>query len=185
MIERGIHNTKADFWAHLHPKDAAVYWYLVRNMRDWLADKKPISTLGSSKDGVKTGAGYLVPKTAPFVQRAAVPAPMIAHFKWEEGTDREVGLLWGETVMDWMANAGLLRIPFFSATRLTAKQDQYSLGDFGIQFSMPRVQLVEVKTEMKESGNLFVQTHERGHRVHQVKRNDAVIIRKTEAPGLL
>lgn len=185
MIERGITKTKADFWVHFFPFEKKVYWYLVRHMREHITRNKPIVSIGKSKDGTETGRGYLIPKSLPFVIAVNTPDQMVNCFDWSNSTDREAGLLWGEQVIDWMSNTGLLRIPWFSANRLTKKNEQYDLGDFGVQFYMPRVELIEVKTEkLQSSGNLFVQTHERGHRVNQIRTGSTVKTRVVSAPAL-
>lgn len=184
MIERGIHTTKADWWAHIFPNEGIMYCYSVRHMIDWIADAKPVSRIGKSKDGSETGKGYLVKKSAPFILQFRIPEEMLRHFTWDDATDREKGLIFGEKIADWMFATSKARLPFFSVSRLKRKSEQLNLGDFGIQFSMPTVLVVEVKTESVRSENLYVQTHEQGHRVHQTLKNGAVVTRFTQAPAM-
>ena len=185
MIQRGIHTTTADIWMHLFPFEKALYWYLVRHMREHIADKKIISRLGRSKDGTPTGDGYLVRKDAPFIARVNVPDAMIDAFLWREGTDRQVGLLWGEQVVDWMMATGQSRIPPYQIERLNTRAAQNNQGDFGITMHMLVSQVVEVKTEMKDSQNLYVQTREGGHRVHQRKDSHGTVEHRfSVAPAL-
>jgi hypothetical protein len=184
MKMHGISTTGADFWAHLFPAELCIYWYSVRHMREHIAEKKPSEKVAHSKDGTKTGAGYLVLKKEPFIERVPVPKNMINAFEWDEGTDRQIGLLWGEKVLDWMIGTTRLRIPYFTVHKLNTKKSQYELGDFGIQFAMPRVVIVEVKTENVRSANLFVQTRERGHRVHQKRSEGEVVTECHRAPEL-
>jgi hypothetical protein len=185
MIERGIWNTKADFWVHLFPMQRVLYWYSVRHMQEYLKDEKHINFIdGHSKDGAVTGRGFLVRRDAPFIEKVDVPQAMVSAFDWESGNDRQVGLIWGETVLDWMATTNRLRIPFFTASRLSSRKDQFELGDFGVQFHMPTMQVAEVKTERVKSENLFIQTHEKGHRVCLSKdRMGNVTHTPTAAPG--
>jgi len=185
MIKRGIWTTKADFWIHLFPLEMVLYWYLVRHMQAHLEDKKDVGLIdGHSKDGAVTGRGYLVPRNLPFIEKIDVPASMVAEFDWEGGNDRQVGLLWGETVVDWMAATNKLRIPFFTASRLSTRKEQFELGDFGIQFHMPTIQIAELKTEKVKSQNLFIQREEGGHRVTLVRdRSGGVRNVNTKAPG--
>ena len=172
MITRGITTTEANFWVHLFPLEYAAYWYTVRHMQEWLKKASHVERIGRSKDGSETGAGYLVKKDTPFIRRVTVPKKMIDAFSWRDATDRQIGLLWGEQVIDWMITTNALHIPYFTASRLDKFSEQLSMGDFGIKFCMPTVLLLEVKTEVIDSGNLFVQTKEGWHKVHQVNSRD-------------
>lgn len=184
MIKRGIWNTKADFWIHLFPLQSVLYWYAVRHMQEHLKGKKEIGLIdGRSKDGTVTGRGHLVLRSLPFIERVDVPAPMVSEFDWEGGNDRQVGLIWGETVLDWMATTNKLRIPFFTASRLSTRKEQYELGDFGVQFHMPTLQVAEVKTERVKSANLFVQTEEQGHKVFLAQDRSGLRHIHTDAPA--
>lgn len=175
MINRGIHDTKADWWCHFFPHEKTIYSYVVRHMQEWLKDHKPVEIIGRSKDGTETGKGYIVPKSSPFIRPVMVPDNMIEQFDWANATDRQAGLLWGEQVLDWMLATGRMNLPYFRANKLTKKTEQMSFGDFGLQFQLPEVLLIEVKTEQVRSNNLFVQTMEGGHRVHQRKQAGRVV----------
>lgn len=177
MIQHGIHTSGADFWVHLHPLEKpapAIYWYAVRHMREHLTNVVAL-TNGKSKDGTVTGNGVLVKKNEPFIRRVNMPTAIAEYFDWGNGTDRQAGLLWGEQAMDWLLSTAQLQIPFFTASRLQGRRQQIHLGDFGVQFHMPEVILAEVKTERVQSQNLFVQTAEGGHKVHQKKIDGSVI----------
>jgi len=183
MIKRGIFNTKADWWVHFFPLEYMIYSYYVADMREWIEEENPPITPGRSKDGTVTGQGILAPRNLPFVIQKATPKDIVDHFDWANGTDREVGLLWGEKAIRWMLTRNSLAIPYFTVRPLRKKSEQFTLGDYAIQFRMPEVLVAEVKTEKVKSGNLYVQTYEKGHKVHQAKKGGAIINRLSEAPG--
>ena len=167
MIERGIWDTKADMWAHLFPLEKRLYSYWVQHMRGWLIENRKIKTIGGrSKDEANTvtGQGYLVPQDLGFIQETRVPDRMLDHFPWETGTDREVGMRWGEQIVEWMLATGCWRPAVWRVREIRGRQQQMDLGDLSLEFVSPNV---EIKTEMKSgTGNLYVQTAELGHRVH-------------------
>ena len=183
MIKRGILNTKADWWVHFFPLEYMIYSYYVADMLEWIEEENPTTCIGKSKDGTKTGQGFLAPRNLPFVIKRDTPKEIVDHFEWSEGTDRETGLIWGEKAIRWMITRNVLSIPYFTVKPLRKKSEQFTLGDFAIQFRMPEVLIAEVKTEKVKSGNLYVQTHEKGHKVLQTKRGDRIVNRFSEAPG--
>lgn len=181
MTERGIKNTKADIWAHLFPQEAQLYWYYVRHMRDHIADAKPPLTPGKSKDGSVTGWGYLIKISQPFITACPIPKEMVDAFDWENGTDRQVGLIWGERILDWCVTLGKFRLSCWNVKALRCRSEQNDIGDFAAEFvARP---LIELKTELKAgTGNLYVQTAEKNHQVNLTRSGT---LRNTPAPSLI
>lgn len=180
MFERGIFTSKADIWVHLFPKEYKAYWYWVRHMREYLKESKIAGAIGRSKDGTATGNGIPVSKTLPFIQCLQVPRQMIEYFKWQEMTDRQSGIQ-GEQVIDWFFSHGGLRFGGWKIRRMDTQKEQMEFGDFEMEF-FPRPK-IEVKTEMVESGNVYVQTHEYKHNPTIYKGSDGIIHkRQTEMP---
>jgi hypothetical protein len=139
-------------------------------MQAYIKDKKPIQRLGKSKGEERriTGNGYLVPKKEPFICKVHVDDDIIDAFPWDEGTDRETGLKWGERALEYCFVRRVLVLPFSSVSPIKHKNTQNSSADFQLQmrisfcFSL----LVELKTENYRSEYLYVQTEEGGHQVH-------------------
>lgn len=169
MIQRGIQNTGANYWAHLFPEAAMLYWYPVNALQRWLSTKPGAVHDGRSGDGTVTGRGHLVPKDVPFIIHTQVPPRMLAEFPWSRGSDSDRGQ-WGEEVVWWMLLVGKVRPPVWAVRRITDYRQQCELGDFELSFlSQP---IFEIKTEGAEhaqSLNLFVQTEEGGHKIHLVR----------------
>jgi hypothetical protein len=184
MIERGIWTTKADIWAHLHPHDAAIYWYAVKHMREHLNINPVVAIPGKSKDGSVTGSGYLVPKDSPFIRHDKIPSNIISAFDWDSGTDRQTGMLWGEKVVDWVITLGIWRPPVWITRRCNKKSEQFEMGDLSLEFvHMP---FIEVKTELVKSPDLFIQNKELYHNVHLKKGRGGVLLKEyTKATTLL
>jgi hypothetical protein len=182
---RGITTTGADFWAHLFPESARLYWYPVSAMQAWIKDKKPQLRPGYSKDGTETGGGYTIPKDAPFVVCTKVPDRMLADFDWARAnTDRQRGL-WGEDILWWMLLVGSIRPPVWAVRRMDRRQEQFEIGDFELSF-MPRP-VFELKTEGPQyanSQNLFVQVKEGRHKPTLVRVSGGVVERHTPLPPL-
>lgn len=142
-----------------------------------------ISTIGKSKDGTTTGKGYLVLKTEPFIAQVPVPKKLVEAFDWDNGTDRQKGLIWGEQVLEWMIALKYWSPPLWHIHKFRTKTRQFKGGDFQLSVFTP---LIELKTEFVKSQNIFVQTNEEGHRVHQIKdESGAIQTRFTSAPGLM
>jgi hypothetical protein len=162
----GIHDSTADFWVHLFPLEKALYWYTVPHMLRHVERERPVEQIGHSKSGRPSGRGYLVPQRRAFVKRVAVPDQYLDEYQWLEGTDREVGMYWGEEVVDLLVTHNVLILPVRYVEALRRAEDQYSGADLAVRFRPDAT--VEVKTEIlrKPTGNLFVQTHEAGHDVH-------------------
>ena len=98
MTKHGIETSAAHYWAHLHPIERRVYWYSVSICRKFIRRENLNIVFASSKDGTpRTGAGYLLPKSAIFVHRAAV-APEYLDYDWSHMTDREAGIAGQEVV---------------------------------------------------------------------------------------
>lgn len=180
MIDYGIHTTTADYWVHIFPLAERVYWYRVQHMLEFLRLAKKPLTIGKSKDGTPTGAGYLVSQDEYFVSYAGVPSNYLGSFRWREMTDRECGFA-GEHLVDVLVEHRVVTIPAFRLRNLRAKAEQYESKDFkGSYFGDL---YFETKTERAESGNLFVQAKEGGHRVHLSTADGRVTERVTAAPN--
>lgn len=130
MKTRGITTSGADFWAHLFPEAARLYWYPVIAMRSWIADKKPQLRAGRSKDGSVTGGGYTIPKDAPFIAQTKVPDRMLAEFDWARANTDRQRALWGEEILWWMLLIGHIRPPVWAVRRMNGRREQFELGDF-------------------------------------------------------
>jgi hypothetical protein len=180
MTEHGIMTTKADYWVHLFPLMRRVFWYRVALMREYLRITGLVEHIGHSKDGSPTGSGYLVPQSATPVRASEVPIDYFAGFVWVGATDREIGFR-GEFIVGVLLEHGVVKLPLQRATRLDDSSSQFASTDYQTSFMTPA--LIEVKTELKESTkNLFVQTRERGHKVHQIRTDGGVTERFSEAP---
>lgn len=180
MIDHGIGTTKADYWVHLFPVAERVFWYRVDHMREFLRLTNAPIIIGKSKDGSATGAGYLVSQNEFFVQYAGIPSNYLAGFNWRQATDRECGFR-GEFVVDVLVEHRIVTVPILRLRNLRSQADQYESKDFkGSYFGDV---YFETKTERAETGNLFVQSREGGHKVHLSKVDGQVAERVTAAPG--
>lgn len=182
MIERGIHTTKATIWCHLFPHEYKMFWYWVRHMKEYIKKRNPPVMPGRSKDGTVTGSGYLIPKSLAFIREVAVPAKIIDSYNWAKGTDRQIGLKWGEEVFDLLVSLGYFSPPHWMPGKFRGKERQISAGDFQLSTFIP---CIELKTEtVINTPNLFVQIGERDHNVHLVIEDGQCKTRYTDAPGL-
>ena len=172
MIEHGITTTHASLWAHVCPKARKVYVYLVRDMHEWINAQRPESTNGHSNDGTVTGKGYLVRCGLPFIRSFGIPSKLLNGFPDNGATDREVGMA-AEQLVCRMMELGYW--PAIMSLRQNGESEQQNGGaDFLVT---PKEYSLEVKGDIRGgegegTGNLFVQTHERAHRVTQIRRAD-------------
>ena len=182
MVEHGIMSTQADYWVHLFPYSYEVFWYRVHHCRSYIERKNPPMLPGKSADGTATGNGYLIPNNAYFVRNAEVPPQYLAHTDWRSLTDREFGFL-GEEITDVLVEHNVIKFPASRPLPLRTIAEQFSARDLQIQWLHPLT--AEVKTERHSgTGNLYVQTHEGGHRVHQLREFGGNVERFTRAPEL-
>ena len=182
MREHGIMTTVAEYWVHLFPLSYEVYWYRVEHCKQFIERKNVPIKLGKSADGTATGNGYLIPKTSYFVKREDVPAQYMDHCNWRDMTDRQFGFM-GEAIIGVLVEYRIIKFPPSVASLLRTKEAQFSASDFGVKWTQPFT--FEAKTERRsETPNLFVQTHEGGHRVHLLRGRDDMTVRVTEAPSL-
>lgn len=168
MKEHGIFTSKSEYWIHLHPLDllapaGVVYWYLVQAMRQYIELMKLKPVLGFSKDPSKTasGGGFLVPKSAFFISKAILPPQYCSDHDWRNSTDRENGQ-WGEAIIRSLLDHGLILLHRQVSTSIRTPEEQYAGIDGTVAWNK-KVRF-EGKTETIQSGNLFVQTHESGHK---------------------
>jgi hypothetical protein len=173
MFGHGIHSSTADFWVHFHPADHMIYTYAVPSMLWYIDYCKPPVHVGRSKDGIATGAGYLIQKQTFFIIPSIFRTP---SFPWASMTDREAGSL-GEKLVRVAIDAGVIDFPTRRTTTATGEQ-QFDGVDVVMIFE--RIWSVEIKTERYKSANLFVQTGERDHRVNIASVDGALTHRFTQ-----
>jgi hypothetical protein len=182
MREHGITTTAADYWVHLFPYSYEVYWYRVEHCLEYIDRKNAPIRLGKSADGVATGNGYLIPKGAYFVRCQSVPARYIDHENWHDATDRQFGFM-GEAVVSVLVEHAIIKFPAARPFALRSKKAQFEASDAEVKWLHPL--RFETKTErLSDTANLYVQTHEGGHRVHQLRGHEQVAERVTAAPKL-
>jgi hypothetical protein len=163
MIEHGITKSKAHYWVHLFPLLSSVFWYRVTHCRAYIALCKPAIHVSKSKDGTPTGAGFLIPQVAYFVQTATVPNWYLNHVDWLALTDREKGLL-GQEITQTLIEHQIVRFPFGMVTARTERTSQNDSIDCELKWRInPKI---EIKTEVVSTSNLFVQTMEGRHRTN-------------------
>ena len=168
MKDHGLFTTKAEFWIHLHPVDpqaptGAVYWYRVQAMRRYIELTKPPTIYGFSKDAAKTlsGAGFLIPKSAFFISMAKLAPRYCEAHDWRNATDRENGQL-GEQVIAALIDHGVISLMRQVSTSARAPEEQYNSIDGAVVWN--KKARFEAKTETYQSSNLYIQTHEGGHK---------------------
>jgi hypothetical protein len=168
MKDHGIFTSSSHFWIHLHPLDpeavaGAVYWYRVEAMCKHIELTKPPLVLGFSKDPARSasGAGFLVPKTTFFVNRAILKPQYCQSFDWENCTDREKGQR-GEQIIAALIDHGVIQLMRQVSTSAREADEQFSGVDGWVTWQK-KVKF-EGKTETYRSANLFVQAREGGHR---------------------
>jgi hypothetical protein len=168
MKGHGIFSTNAVVQIHLHPIDpdvltGAVYWYRVAAMRRHIELTKPRTVLGFSKDAAQTlsGAGYLIPKSTFFISGMKLPPRYCAGHDWRNATDRENGQR-GEQIVAALIDHGVIQLMRQVSISTRTLEDQYAGVDGEVFWN--RKTRFEAKTETYQSGNLYVQTHEGGHR---------------------
>lgn len=180
MKEHGIMTTCADYWVHLIPVDRKVYWYRVDLCREFIERTNPPSTIGRSKDGTPTGFGFLIRRDSYFVQEADVSPKYLAGIDWNDLTQRQLGLA-GEARIWSLIEHRVVRFPIERVVTSREKAEQFAGMDFQVKFF--GAFRVEGKTENVRSQNLFVQTRERGHKVHLVQKDGEIIQRETPIHG--
>jgi hypothetical protein len=166
MKPHGLFNSKAAVWIHLHPLDppnGAAYWYRVAAARRYVELVRPALVIGFSKDAAKTpsGAGFLIPKNAFFVSKALLPPQYCKDFDWRDSTDRQRGQ-WGEQIIAALIEHGVIQFARQVTTACRTAEEQFAGVDGVVEWH--KKLRFEVKTETYLSPNLFVQSHEAGHK---------------------
>jgi hypothetical protein len=159
MIKRGIFTTISEIWFHLHPFIPSLYYYRVKDCREFIATNSLIAVAGRSKDGTISATGYLVTKDAPFIKRRSLRCDRVGETElWRSMTDREVGLR-GEEIVISLLRLGIFPELGMRVRVIMVQADQYAGRDITVgKYSC------EIKTERVISLNLFVQNAEGGHR---------------------
>jgi hypothetical protein len=167
MTLHGITTSMADFWVHLFPRlqFPMVFWYRREEALAYATARKLPLTIGRSKDGQPTGAGYLIPRRESFIHQIPVPRRYLENHRWEGLTDREAGKL-GELVMRQLVEDDHIQTPRKRCCPLQTRQSQlHDATDVRLQW-LPDWSF-EFKTEMldatKDRGNLYVQVKEHNH----------------------
>lgn len=174
MIEHGIRTTEAYAWVHFFPLEANAYAYRVADAIAFVNRIHLPERVGRSKDGACTGAGYVIPRHLDFIVCSEVPNEYIESVNWRCMSDREFGLM-GERIGLELIEHGVIRVPQRIVT-LQSEESQFKAVDAEAGGAY------EIKTERRKSANLFIQTRERGHRVHLVQTDKGVIEKITSAP---
>jgi hypothetical protein len=148
-------------------------------MRGWINAGNGTRKDGKSKDGTVTSRGYLAPCDLEFVRSIGLPQNLFDGFK-PGMTDRENGmeaerLIARTTKLGYWPN-------FPDVHQFSQTEQQEGAADFEIS---PCSTTIEIKADMPGgeypgTGNLFVQTHEFGHRPNQVIRNGVVTEQHSE-----
>lgn len=177
MIERGITNCKADYWTHVCPKSSEIYVYTTTAMREFLkrtAKEGPMAQPSGPRPSwpvsefkeIKTARGYVVPCVQTFIRTAVIPETWLRNFD-ACSSDEECGSM-AEMAVMYACNGALFPVPL-GVDKITDLKEQYELGDFRLHTVQGLV--IEVKADWpggrNGTGNLFVQTHEGGHKWKQ------------------
>lgn len=169
MIEHGIGTTRAHYWVHLFPLLRRVFWYRVAHCRAYIEFYKPALKIGYSKDGAPTGAGFLIPQSAYFVQSIDVPERYVAAADWTSLTDRESGLR-GQEIAHVLIEHRIVTFAPWLALEASSRLEQLDAIDCKMKWGQQRT--IEFKTELCTTANLFVQKAEGGHRVHRTRAGE-------------
>lgn len=170
MVEHGIFTSHADFWAHLFPLERQIYVYRVSIMRWWINYTKTTHSYrgkvgGYSKgsSGEPTGYGELVQRDKSWIKKYFVPQSYLDGHNWENGTDRENGVR-GQIVGRNLLSDGFLELPQIWIPATVSRFEQNVSIDYRAKLTIDIA--IEFKTEIKKTGNLYVQTNEHGHDPH-------------------
>ena len=157
MMERGISTSDATYWIHFFPWEPCVYWYLRDTMDKFLANTGLQPKLGFTGNE-PTGNGYCVPKSTFFITSVGLTYNVLPKIDWGLLTQEEVGAL-GEMIVDTLLVRGILRMPQMLVSPERSLEGQYAGRDGRAKWYAAFT--YEVKTERKESSNLYVQIAER------------------------
>jgi hypothetical protein len=164
LLEYGVTTSRAHYWLHVCPEDASFYIYPRRKMVELLA-KYPAKEIISAR-------GHVVPILENLIYNGGIIRPLDFTYPWfkqfdfsSAASDHDAGAL-AEAAVKEAAGAGLLTLPV-QIEFADGIDDQFSGFDFrAALFQAPT--MIEVKADVAGgiwgTGNLFVQTHERGHR---------------------
>jgi hypothetical protein len=164
LCEYGITTSVAHYWLHVCPDDASFYVYPRRKMLELMTRYQPKE--------IVSARGYVVPIRENLIYNGGIIRPLDFSYPWfkqfdfaDAASDHDAGVL-AESVVRAAADAGLLTLPV-ALEFAESVGDQFSGFDFRAElFKTPT--LIEVKADVAGgiwgTGNLFVQTHERGHR---------------------
>lgn len=173
LYDYGI-NGKADYWAHIFPiqNRPMVYIYDREDMFDLIRAGAGIQTVGRSKDGTITGFGLRVSKDCPLIRTVAIPNALALDYKWVGVSDRVIGRNGEHLFYRLLQEIPLAFLPsgLRMIERMESKTQQYDGIDFRTVDGLGNSLRWEIKTEaLRNSRFLFIQTAERGHRVHALR----------------
>jgi hypothetical protein len=164
LVEYGITTSRAHYWVHVCPDDSALYTYPRKRMLALMA-KYETKTIASAR-------GHVVPILQNLVHNGGIIWPCDLPFDWFKqfgfsaaASDHDVGKI-AERCFKTAVSDGFFRLPV--AVEFAEEiQDQYQGFDFRARLHANPA-LIEVKADIVGgvwgSGNLFVQTHEGGHK---------------------
>lgn len=170
MFEHGITTSDAYFWLHLHPFDCCIWYYKREVCLRWIKDEAPQLVGGKSKspDAPVTGAGYLLPKRMPWIGFIEIDSRFFLPWRDQDMTDREWGKR-GQKIFEELLHYEILQLPLkHDLTIASTKEDQlrrdYTICSAAADY--------ELKTERRQTPNLFVQRDELNHQPHHTPQGN-------------
>lgn len=165
MFEYGITTSAAFIWAHVCPLDLSIYWYQRSKMLEILGWHNRVE--------IPSARGVLIPirqhlmlktsKRSGFIHECELGPEFFHQWDWSGASnDREVGAF-AEQCFSEAVRQRLLLLPV-ALKKVSSVEEQFKGQDFECKANYA----IEVKADIRGgiwgTGNLFVQTHEQGHR---------------------
>lgn len=167
MVEYGIWTTKAKWILHLYPLRNEIYVLRTKLVREYIKERGLKEIVGKSRDGTISSGGYLIPKTCSFVRLIKIPSHYCEKHKWRNLTPRQYGWEIGEPIIRKILNDAV----FWTACELWKPVEheeriENRCNFVGIYRKSGNKIYVWSQTCLKDTGNLFIQKKEGGHKVH-------------------
>lgn len=161
MFKRGIGTQNAHIWAHVCPLDASIYWYETKRMRELLPKLRAVE-IPSAKGALCPILPNLI-ENRGFIHAVFLGGQWMRRWEWRRAaSDAEAGEI-AESMFEVAARERKMLFPMNTFPIVDFKR-QCEDGDFDCCADYP----VEVKADFAGglwgTGNLFVQTHEQGHK---------------------